>query len=370
MQFTDSASVAGTRLTDEGYLVADAHCVRTGVQHYLACEIGLVGDGLVAVYRPESEVFHRDSLASFSHVPVTIDHPPAPVTPETWKDVAVGETGDEVLRDGERLRIPLIVKDAAAIAAIQAGKRDLSAGYTCTIDYTPGIAPDGTPYAAVQRGIRANHLAVVAQGRAGNTRIGDGARNWGAAPIHDADNTEVSMTLRKIMVDGLQVETTDAGAQAIEKLQGEIKAKDAQIAADAKIHADDLAAKDEEIGALKADLKAAQDAAKIDVDKLVADRAALVEVVKALDDSIDVTGKTDSDLRKAAVAAKLGDAMVADASEAEITGMFKAIAKDNKPVDAVADALRRGVKTSDGAKMVADAQSAYVARLTRQKQEA
>jgi len=34
MQFTDAVSVSGTRRTAEGYLIADANAVRTGIQLY------------------------------------------------------------------------------------------------------------------------------------------------------------------------------------------------------------------------------------------------------------------------------------------------------------------------------------------------
>jgi len=146
--------------------------------------------------------------------------------------------------------------------------------------------------------------------------------------------------LRTVMVDGLSVSVTDQGAQAIDKL---LKERDdaRRVTADAKTaHSAALAGKDEEIGKLKADLKTAQDAANIDVSKLVADRVALEGQVKAIDSAIDPKGKTDAELRKAAVASKLGDELVADASDAEIVGMFKALSKDAKNED-VREALRQ-----------------------------
>lgn len=85
--------------------------------------------------------------------------------------------------------------------------------------------------------------------------------------------------------------------------------------------------KDKEIGRLTAELKTAKDAAIIDVDKLVAERSALVAQVKALDSAIDPTGKTDADLRRAAAASKLGDAAVQGVSDAVVEGMFLAISK-------------------------------------------
>ena len=40
MNFTDIVTVAGTRRTGDGYLVADARIARTGIQTYSGVEIG------------------------------------------------------------------------------------------------------------------------------------------------------------------------------------------------------------------------------------------------------------------------------------------------------------------------------------------
>ncbi|MWL59907.1 DUF2213 domain-containing protein, partial [Escherichia coli] len=62
MQFTDNTTLANTRLTSDGYLVAEINCARAGIQTYHGSEIG-GGNGLINVYRDESEVFALDSLA-------------------------------------------------------------------------------------------------------------------------------------------------------------------------------------------------------------------------------------------------------------------------------------------------------------------
>lgn len=344
MQFTDAASVAGMRLTKDGYLVAEVRCARHGCQTYLGSEIGVSDLDTVTVYRPERAVFDKTSLATFAGKPVTMGHPAQPVTAENWKDHAIGSIGEEIARDGEFVRVPMTIMDAAAIRAVQDGTREISMGYTTGISIEDGVAPDGTSYQAVQTGpIRINHLAIVPKARGGEQlRVGDGADHWGVSPVPTAakDSVMTDKALRTVVVGDEAVETTDAGARAIEKLKAQIVAKDAEIRDNAKSHADAIAKKDEDIGTLKADLKSAQDAAKIDVDQLVADRAALVDQVRAVDAKIDPKGKTDADLRKAAVAARLGDEMVKDASEAEVLGMFKAIAKDAKPVDQVRQALK------------------------------
>lgn len=167
MQFTDAVTVAGTRRRDDGYLVADARIARTGVQLYAGSELGRPDMATVRVYRAGAEVFSEDTIRSAAHRPVTNEHPEAMVTSENWKRFAVGQTGDEITGEGIFIRVPLMVSDEAAIKDIEAGKRELSAGYFCDVDFTAGVSPSGEEYDAVQKNIRVNHIAIVARGRAG-----------------------------------------------------------------------------------------------------------------------------------------------------------------------------------------------------------
>ncbi len=372
MKFTDAATVAGTRRTGDGYLVAEAKAVRTGIQLYLGDEVGKPDMKIVRVYRPAEEVFADASLQSFTHAPVTVNHPKDAVSSANWKDLAVGEVSTAAKKDGDWVWLPLILKDAAAISDVEAGKRELSAGYECSLDWTAGTTDDGQQFDAVQRNIKINHLAIVDAARAGSqARIGDSAISWGAAPISTTDKETVDMTeaLRTVVVDGLSVQTTDQGAQAIAKLIKDLESSAAKFIDADTTHKAAIAAKDEEIGSLKAENQKLKDAAPKpeDLDKLVADRSALVTVIKAIDSKIEIKG-SDADLRRAAVKSKLGDEMVKDASDAEISGMFKAIAKDVKPVDSFAAVVKDGglkpLDTSNSntahASMVSDMASAWM----------
>lgn len=375
MNFTDAVTVSGTRRTADGYLVAEAKAVRTGIQLYLGDEVGKPEMRVVRVYRPEEEVFSDASLQSFTHAPVTDDHPKDAVTSANWKDLAVGEVSTAAKKDGEWVWLPLILKDAAAISKVEGDKRELSAGYTCELVWGDGVTPSGEAYDAKQTNIKINHLAIVDRARAGSqARIGDGAISWGAAPISTTDKETVDMTeaLRTVVVDGLSVQTTDQGAQAIAKLQKDLESSAAKIVSLDAAHGVAIAAKDQEIGTLKADLKKAQDAAMKpeDVDRLVADRAALVQTVKAIDSKIEIKG-SDADLRRAAVKAKLGDEMVKDASDDMITGMFRAIAKDVKTVDPFARVVSDGLHhVGDAATKAEDAWGKSVNDLNAWRKEA
>lgn len=343
MRFTDRVTAkGGMRATKDGYAILEARVARGGnVQTYLGDEIGFPDRAVVRVYRPQDEVFNRHSLSSYAGVPVTLGHPRTEVGAATWKDVAVGEVGDEVARDGEFVRVPMILRDASAIEEVKAGTRELSMGYQARIDLSDGVNPAGEPYDAVMRDLRMNHVAIVPVARGGNElRIGDGAANWGVSPVTTADERTSRMAdnLQTVVVGDEAVETTAAGARAIEKLKARIAALDAAKSELESANAEAIAAKDEEIGELKAEVAEAKKAtAEIDIDKLVAARAALVEAVKEIDASVEVEGKSDDDLRTDAVAKRLGKDAVKDASPAEILGMFNAIRRLRR--DPVADAI-------------------------------
>lgn len=346
MFLTDTVSVGKVRRTGDGYLVADAKVARTGIQTYLGSELGKPEMPVVRVYRPEEEVFAQDAMHSYAYRPMTLEHPSKMVDADSWRAVAVGQTGGEVVRDGEFVRVPLVLMDGAAVKAWESGKRELSMGYTAEIMFRDGVTPDGQPYDAVQTQLRMNHLALVDRARGGNElRIGDG-RN----PVHKdrADNPspkEKPMSdtkTRTILVDGLSVETTDAGAQAIAKLQGDLQTSRQALNDANTAHAAAIAAKDAEIAARDAKIddltgKVLTDAA---LDARVQARADLLSTAKAIHDG-DYTGKSDDDIRRAVVVAKIGDAAIKDKPQAYIDARFDILAEDAKK-DPVTRALRTG----------------------------
>lgn len=329
----DLAPFSGAHMTDEGYLQSDVYTVRTGIQIYAGKELdrdgklGLKDHAIVRVYRPEEEVFAADSVASFARIPVTNDHPKGAVTADNWSRLAVGETDSTVLRDGERLRIPMVVRDAAAIKLVRAGKREVSAGYTCDIDVVDGVTPDGQPYDAVMRNIRANHVAIVHRGRAGSEfRIGDdaGAVEWGATPLND-HNQEAAMPeqLKTVILDSKAVQVAAEDRDAlVQYIDDKVKAHDAAIA----VKDAELAKRDETITKLTADLKDAQ-LTDAQLDERVEVRAKLLTDARTLVKDYDGKGKADATIRKEVVVAKRG-AEMADKSDAYIDAVFDMLLAD------------------------------------------
>lgn len=356
MLFTDKIALTGTRRTGDGYLVADARVARTGIQIYAGREVGRPEMEQVRVFRPEAEVFSTDALASFAHRPVTNDHPAEAVGARNWKQHSVGMTGGEIARDGEFVRVPMTVMDQGAIDAIDAGKRELSMGYACDLDFTAGTTPAGEAYDAIQKNIRGNHLAIVAAGRAGHScRIGD---SW-AAVSQPPENPMKTFT-----VDGISVEMSDTAIQVVQKVLGQFDAaKTALSDAEKKIGELNTAVstKDGEIAVLKKQIEDAK-MTPAQIDAAVQARQAVIADAKAITGAeVTADGKGDADIRRAAVEAKLGDA-AKGMDDAAIAGAFKALRASVGDADPVRSTIKDGPKPADQ-QSVATAHAAMVTSL-------
>lgn len=360
MQFADSLTLDAPKRTRDGFLAVRARAARAGVYDYGASEVGGMEHGFkandtVKVYRPADEVFAADSVASFLAKPVTNDHPAEAVTADNWKQHARG-VNMGALRDGEYLAFDLVIMDGALIADIDAGKRELSNGYACVLDWSPGTAPDGQAYDAVQRQIRGNHIAVVDKGRAGpecKIKDSDGGKPFAACDANPAAISGLSMgeTKMKIMLDGLHVDLTDADAvkAAFDKVKGDAD----KAIADSVTALDAEKAKVATLTAEKTALeKKVADAEAVDMDKLVADRAALVAKAKAIKADVVTDGKSADEIRKAVVDAQLGDD-AKDFDAAQIAAAFAVISKDAKADDKKVVPLNPTVRNTDGASAVA-----------------
>jgi hypothetical protein len=352
MKMTDAATLTGARVTDEGYLVANVRTARIGTQDYLGVELDRPDLATVTVYRDESEVFLKASLQTFGLLPVTDDHPADLVTADTARMVSVGTTNEEVLRDGEYLRIGIKLTDAATIRKVQDGKRELSVGYTSELVWGDGIAPDGTAYQARQTNIVGNHIAIVAAGRAGPlARIGDSqpgtVARWGASPITDEKDSIMADAIqtRTVLIDGLSVVTTDAGAQALEKLMKDMTAAEKKAMEEMDKKDGELAAKDAKIADMAKSILS-----DADLDAKVAARADLIGKAKAIAKDVATTGLSDAAIRKAAVVAVLGDAAITGKSDAYVDARFDILSEDAAKGDSVADALKKGVTVATDAR--------------------
>ena len=263
--------VDAPRRTADGYLVASARVARTGVQEYAGRELGRPDLGKVRVYRSPDEVFHVDAMTSYAFRPLTLEHPAKLVDAESWRKVAVGQTDGNVVRDGEFVRVPMVMMDGDTIRAWEKGKRELSMGYTAEIVFGDGVTPAGEQYDAIQTGLRMNHLALVDRARGG------AALKFGDDNQPPTEKPPMSDNTRTVMVDGLSVPTNDAGAQAIGKLLADRAERDTKLATQATAHADALAAKDKDLARKDAELDALK--AKVLTDAAIDQRHLRVVVL-------------------------------------------------------------------------------------------
>lgn len=220
----DSSAIQNFQVTPQGFLKIPANLTRVGVLVYRRAD----GSEFRELRHPD-EVFKADSLASLAGAPLTDLHPSEFVGPENVRNLQRGFVGSDVRQDGNHVAAHVIVQDAETIKAIKEGRRkELSPGYTCKIDATPGEW-NGERYDGRQIDIQYNHLAVGPQGwgRSGSSvalRLDDSGKELTPAEgsvIHfDGWPTgpEDQTNMKTIRIDGKDHQVDEASAGAIETL--------------------------------------------------------------------------------------------------------------------------------------------------------
>lgn len=260
---------------------------REGVFQYLGKEIGAPEpDRVYDVYRPADELSDPECLDSFKLLPIVDDH--------TWigkdgvpaeKKVVHGTTGDNVAFKSGVLYANLKVFSNALAKRIKDGKKDLSIGYKCRYEHSPGTFA-GKAYDYIQRSLRGNHLALVDRARS-YVSVLDNQR-------YAFDNLVVE-TERETVMDEETKKLLAAQDERINKI-GDSVAALVKSAAD-KAEAEKKAA--DEAALAKADeAKKAADAFKSDEEKekekADKEKAGDEALKKALDTIADLTKTVDS----------------------------------------------------------------------------
>ena len=321
---SDVAQISTRSKTDEGFLDVHAVISRSGIYDYQAGELGIIDKDpaqIIRVLRRDEEVFKPESMASFGKTPVTDDHPTELVDAENARYVTVGFSEPSVIRDGDTVKTKLRITDKKLVDAVEAGKVELSCGYRADIELESGTDPKFGPFDAVQKNIRGNHIAVVKRGRAGD-----------ACKIQDKNFNDKKGVNTMIMVfDGIQIDVTDQGKQAIDKLQNRLKDSatklmDAETKHNSvveKMTADNKSAMDKLQGELDSAKKQIPDTEQL--DKLVAERTGIVDAAKKLIKDFKSAGKSNIDIKKAVILHKDKDAKLDDVSDDYIDGRFSGL---------------------------------------------
>ena len=331
MQRFDNVAFTATK-TAEGFIRDTPIVGRTGILLYRNA------DGTERrEYRPPEEAFKTDSLASLQGKPITIGHKAFVTAGNAARVAPVGSVLSAGRQDGDNIVADIVVYN------LDTDSRELSCGYTLTLDETPGTTPDGQHYDAVQRNIVYNHLAIVPQGRAGIARLNmDGSQVIDEEDNSKEDNKMAEMT--KIRLDsGIEYDCAPEVKVEIEKMR-----KDS---ADAKKEFDKLQAK---YDALDAELAKEQEGRKADAEKA---KANFDEAVKARVDLLKVAeahkvanadSMTDTEIKTAVIKAVRGDAINLDGKSADyIEAAFDMAKADVKQHEDGMAEQRKATQTHD-----------------------
>lgn len=297
-----------------GFVRAEGYLTRSGIFVYRDAQGKAIRE-----LRPPEEVMHPESLASFGLMPVTNDHPSELLTAENAKEYQVGTVSESVVAEGDKVRAALMITDAQAIEALDAGKSELSCGYTADVVQESGVW-QGQPYDAKQINIRGNHVALVDAGRAGpacSVRM-DAA---GAAQ-------EIPMEEIKLELGGAQYSVpADMAAEFMKQLEakglkpvmgdaakppeaGSAQAEIAAVKADAQRKIDQLQAKLDGMQSVDA-AKAMREA----ITREIREELAVDELAKRFDADVSDTKNIDDKRRK--IAGKLCPSIKLDGKSSE-----------------------------------------------------
>jgi len=327
-------STGKARKTSQGFLRVPARLTRTGVLTYKRSDGSTVRE-----LRHPDEVFAPASLASMGGSPITDLHPSEQVSASNATAFARGFVAETIRRDGKYVAGELVIMAKNLIDLVERGDRaELSPGYTCEVDPTPGVY-EGERYDAIQRGIVYNHLAVGPSnwGRSGpevRLHMDGGEAPEGLAYEYRTDDPAETgttkqreikhMETKKIRVDGVEHEVAAAAASYLEKAFAD---RDARLDASAK----QLAELEARAGKAEAERDDAREklAAATDEKALAARvdaRAKLVQACsKILGEDVNASGKSDRDLRCLVLETKVDGFKAEGRSDAYLEARFDAL---------------------------------------------
>ena len=155
--------------TKDGFVKENVVIARVGAMDYLGSELGmgLNPNQMYQVHVTADELFSQDTIDSIEGIDATYIHPDAlEITLKDWRGLTVGHV-QNIYQDGDFLKGTIFIKDKDTIDIVEKdGIKEVSLGYDSKI-----IEKDGK---LIKTNIRANHLAIVPEGRCGSAcKIGD-----------------------------------------------------------------------------------------------------------------------------------------------------------------------------------------------------
>ncbi len=263
-------------------------------------------------FRPMEEVSHVDSLATLRNAPVTLNHPPGKVTRKNYRQYAAGQLDGAARMDDTHVVGELVIQADDALSAVETGRaREVSCGYTCKIDPTPGVTASGERYDVIQREIRYNHAAIVPKGRAGSSvalRL-DSAGDSLIPDTEDATKETNTMDLTKLTQELAETKAKLAVESGrADKAEGDFKAEKARA---------DKAEGENAVNKARADAADLAEKTRADAAELASVSAVAVKAIK----DFKADGKTVAQIKAEVVASKFPELKL---DAAQLDGAFLA----------------------------------------------
>lgn len=170
----DRASVRG--IDNDGRLHVDtSNLTKENISKYKGSEIpgweklGLDPNRIYKLYRPADELEKPETVESFNGIPVLNEHIPIDADSHAERSkYVIGSTGTHAKFQRPYMKNALAFWPKGSIDNIENERtKELSAGYAYTPDMTPGMF-NGEPYDGRMTKIRAQHMALIPEGRVGH----------------------------------------------------------------------------------------------------------------------------------------------------------------------------------------------------------
>lgn len=268
-------------ITPQGYLKTTAKITKGTVLQYYGHEIGLTdsrANKLVDVNRTIDELSKPETLKSIDGMPITITHPDKKsVDAKDWKNTTVGHVQNP-RANGNYIVCDAYIQDASAIELLKSKDiRELSVGYE-----PADIQEENGKF--YHKNIRVNHIAIVAEGRAGSDcRLNDSKPKITGAKSMPKKNKLLALidSFRQRLNDAEGELSREEINKQIDELMAQLKEVQDKEDEESKAKADEL---QKQIDELKAKLETLNDeeptAGEDDKDARITALTAELEQVK------------------------------------------------------------------------------------------
>lgn len=325
----DQTELPKVKKTKEGYLRGQAIVSRTGVFKYQE------RDGSIrSELRHPDDILSSCSTESLKGIPITIAHPTELLDSNNAESLSVGYTGENIKIDGQNLIVTLTVTHQKAIEAIEAGKQELSLGYTLDLEREDGEY-NGEVYTHRQKNVVYNHLALVERARAGaQARLNFDHLCYNSFINKETKGEPMSENrLVTVKLDGLDYQASPEIDKELRKHQKNIESLQKNLDAkekDSEKEMDEMKAKYDEMKAKYDELKKEYDELKgkrgdAEIAVLAKERVKLLTQSKDFINVDSFYEKSEREIKEAVIKSRYNSIDLSGKSNDYVTARFDAL---------------------------------------------